>query len=100
MTNDDEVEFDSKFLGVVEVDSGTLLIADPAYVLPRAQDKQPGIDYSKILEATTPAGPIGGQPVLLVQSFGGDGTYPVFGTFDGPDLLKITVYFVQPDEGE
>jgi hypothetical protein len=98
MTNEEELELESKFLGVVEVDSGTLLVADPAYVLPSSERSKAGVDYSTVDEAEPPAGPIGGQPVLLLQGFGGDGTYPVFGRFDGPNLLKATVYFVEPDE--
>jgi hypothetical protein len=33
-----------RFLGVVEVDSGTLLLGDPAYLLARADRHVPGLD--------------------------------------------------------
>ena len=40
-----KLEFYRRFLGVVEVDSGTLLVGDPIYCLPRAKDGKSGIDY-------------------------------------------------------
>jgi len=40
-----------RLLGWVEADSGTLLIGDPAYVLPRASDGKPGVDYQAVIDA-------------------------------------------------
>src|SRR5262249_40556734 len=44
---------DSKtlFLGMVEVDGGTLVIGDPGYMLPRASQHRPGIDYQAVINA-------------------------------------------------
>jgi hypothetical protein len=95
---DEESELETKFLGLVEVDSGTLLVADPAYVLPNTERGKLGVDYSAIFEAKRPAGPIDGQPVLLLQDFGGDGSFPVFGHFDGSELMSITIYFSELGE--
>jgi hypothetical protein len=100
MPEDESEELESRFLGLVEVDSGTLLLADPAYILPSEEQNKPGLDYAAIFDAPRPAGPIGGRPVLLVQDFGGDGTFPVFGKFDGADLVSVTVYLFEPEEGE
>lgn len=47
----DEPMPERRFLGVVEVDSGTLLIGDPTYCLPRAEDRKPGIDYQAVIDA-------------------------------------------------
>ena len=45
-----------KFLGVVEVDSGTLLVGDPTYCLPHAQTGRAGIDYEVVIKAPSPSG--------------------------------------------
>jgi hypothetical protein len=34
-----------RLLGAVEVDSGTLLVGDPCYVLPRRATGSPSVDY-------------------------------------------------------
>lgn len=86
-----------RFLGVVEVDSGTLLIGDPGYVLPRADSGKPGVDYQAVIDARAPVGGIGGQPVLLLQSFGGDGTFPVFGEYEDGELLRVCIDFDAPE---
>lgn len=72
-----------RFFGMIEVDSGTLLIGDPGYVLPRAIGGKPGVDYEEVVHAddSEHATCLAGQPVLLLQRFGGDGTFPVFGEF-------------------
>ena len=40
-----------RFLGTVEVDSGTLLVGDPVYCLPYAIDDKAGIDYESVIGA-------------------------------------------------
>jgi hypothetical protein len=72
-----------RFLGMIEVDSGTLLVGDPVYVLPRARDAKPGVDFQEVVDADASvyAPRIGGKPVLLLRRFGGDGPFPVFGKF-------------------
>ena len=87
------------FPGLVEVDSGTLLIGDPLYRLPRLAEGTPGIDYQAVIEGT--AGYLAGQPVLLLGGFGGDGSFPVYGEFDEyGEMTRATVEFVGPDEDE
>jgi hypothetical protein len=100
---DVEQPFEHRFLGTVEVDSGTLLIGDPGYCLPRAEDGTPGIDYAAVIAArpNEVAQYLRGQLVLLISHFGGDGTYPVFGDVDEDgELVSVTIEFVGPDEGE
>ena len=89
-----------RFLGLVEVDSGTLLVGDPGYVLPWSERGKPGVDYAAVIAAvpSAVAGPLAGTPTLLIQDFGGDGTFPVFGEFDGPDLMRLIVEFVELEE--
>lgn len=90
-----------RFLGLVEVDSGTLLLGDPLYCLPSVDQGRPGIDYSAIFNAgDVPAAPLAGMPVLLLGRFGGDGTFPVFGEFEDGELVRVTVEFVEPEEDE
>jgi hypothetical protein len=90
------------FLGVVEVDSGTLRVGDPTYCLPHAQSGRAGIDYEVVIKAPSePAGYLAGQPVLLLGSFGGDGNFPLFGEFDEDgELIRVTVEFVGPEEDD
>lgn len=97
---DVEPALERRFLGVVEVDSGTLLLGDPAYCLPRARDGTPGIDYESIIGAPDePASYLAGKPVILLGCFGGDGTFPVYGEIDEyGELARVTIEFVGPDD--
>lgn len=80
-----------RFFGFVEVDSGTLVIGDPLYFLGRAADDEPGVDYAIVSAAPIePASYLDERPVLLIQSFGGDGTFPVYG------FLKTGNWFGSP----
>ena len=83
------------FIGVVEVDSGTLVIGDPAYLLPHAARGKGGVDYEAVIDARDPITRLGGQPVLLLQQFGGDGTFPVFGQYEDGELIRVTIDLVE-----
>jgi hypothetical protein len=89
-----------RFLGVVEVDSGTLIVGDPAYLLARRSSGTEGVDYEEVLrsDVTAVATRLAGRPVLLISGFGGDGAFPVFGEFDEGGLSRVTVEFVDPPE--
>lgn len=91
-----------RFLGVAEVDSGTLLIGDPAYLLPRASEGKPGVDYEEILrvDSSVHAQRLAGQPVLLLNGFGGDGTFPVYGDYLGPELMGVWIDLDPPMDDE
>jgi hypothetical protein len=39
------VTVERRFLGILEVDSGSIVIRDPAYLLPSRQNAKPGVDY-------------------------------------------------------
>ena len=84
-----------KLIGVVEVDSGTLVIGDPVYLLPHAARGKGGVDYEAVIGACDPIGRLGGQPVLLLQQFGGDGTFPVFGQYEDGELIRVTIDLVE-----
>lgn len=90
-----------RFLGIVEVDSGTLILGDPLYCLPEAGSGRPGIDYAAVMDAPDePASYLDKQPVLLLGRFGGDGAFPVFGEYEDGELLRVTVELVDPPEDE
>jgi hypothetical protein len=89
-----------RFLGVVEVDSGTLVVGDPAYLLARASEGKQGIDYQVVVDAPEVAASyLAERPVILLGQFGGDGTFPVFGEFDEDGVLaRVTIDFVELDD--
>ena len=91
-----------RFLGVVEVDGGTIVIGDPVYLLARRSNGTEGLDYEEVLRnlGAEVATALAGRPVLLISGFGGDGTFPVFGEFDEEGLARITVEFVDPPEDD
>ena len=89
------VKTERRMIGIVEVDSGTVIISDPAYVLPRAEDNRPGTDYSAVLRDLTAAHAtqLGGQGVVLLSNFGGDGPYPVYGEFEDGEFMRAIIEF-------
>jgi hypothetical protein len=91
-----------RFLGVVEVDSATLLVGDPCYLLARRSSGTSGVDYEEVLrsDATGVATSLADRPVLLIRGFGGDGTFPVFGEFDEGGLARVIVEFVEPPDDD
>ncbi len=95
-------ELERRYFGNVEVDSGTLLVADPCYVLPRADRAEAGVDYKAVLDAdfNEHASRIGSKPVILLSNFGGDGSFPVFGEFDEGELVGIYIDLAPPDDDE
>lgn len=99
---DVEPALERRFLGEVEVDTGTLLIGDPGYCLPHTMDGTPGIDYETIIAAPDqPASYLGGKAVILLGQFGGDGTFPVYGEIDeSGQLVRVTIEFVGPEDAE
>ena len=93
------VPLERRFLGLVEVDSGTLLVGDPLYCLPEQARGRDGIDYAAVMDSPDEvAAPLAGRPVLLLGRFGGDGTFPVFGEFEDGELVRVTIDFVDPPE--
>ena len=90
-----------RFFGVVEVDSGTLLVGDPTYVLPRKETGHEAVDYAEVIAADhsqSDAIRLAEGPTLLISNFGGDGTFPVFGEYEDGELMRVVVEFVEPDE--
>lgn len=99
---DESALLERRLLGVVEVDSGTLLVCDPGYVLPFKGRDRAGVDYQTVIDAPSHAHatPLAGKPAILVQNFGGDGSYPVFGEFENGYLVRVIVEFVEPDDAD
>ena len=87
---------------MVEVDSGTLVVGDPGYLLGRASRGKQGIDYQAVIDAPDVAASyLAERPVILLGQFGGDGTFPVYGEFDGyEELARVIIEFVGPDDGD
>lgn len=90
---------DWRDLGSVEVDSGTLVLGDPVYLLPHSGSGRPGLDAQPLLSARErhPALPIAGHLALLLAEFGGDGRFPVRGRFVGRELVSVRIDFEEPD---
>lgn len=86
-------EVQRRFLGVVEVDSGTLLIGDPAYVLPRLEDARAGVDFQTVIDTQLElngAVPFADGMALLIGL--DDGPYSVFGEYDDDDeLMRVYI---------
>ena len=81
-----------KFLGVIEIDSGTLVIGDPAYLLPSTGHSKPGIDYQAVIDAA----PLAHQPfanglAMLLTTPDGDGPLGVYGEFEDGELWKVSI---------
>lgn len=93
---------DRRLLGFAEVDGGTLLIGDPVYVLGHEAAGRRGVDYQEALDALGGAqGPVvrlAGQPVLLLQGFGGDGSYPVYGELEDGMFVRVVIEFVEAED--
>jgi hypothetical protein len=82
-----------KFIGLVGVDSGTMVLGDPTYLLPFKERTKAGIDYQEVIDAPiAPVQDLGGRPVLLFQDFGGEGSFAVFGEFEDGELMSFTVH--------
>lgn len=82
-------------LGVIEVDSGTLIVGDPAYALHEKARGTSGIDYQAVLDvdASIIASRLDNKPLLLIQRFGGDGAYAIIGEFEDDELVRLVVDF-------
>jgi hypothetical protein len=81
-------------IGIIEVDSGTVVVGDPLYTLPSQERGKPGIDYSAVLTDVESHGrQLAGQPVVLLANFGGDGAYPVYGEFEDSEFMRATIEF-------
>ena len=89
------VNVERRVIGIVEVDSGMVIVSDPAYVLPRAEFDKPGTDYEVTLRELSdkPAVQLDGQGVVLLSNFGGDGPYPVIGEFEDGEFMRAIIEF-------
>ena len=102
ITPNGETKIERKFLGVVEVDSGTLILGDPAYCLPDAERGKPGIDYELVVAAPDAVSSrLADMPVFLLSKFGGDGAFPVYAELDEDGYVeRITIEFFVPADDE
>lgn len=82
-------------IGDVAVDSGTLMISDPCYVLRHDIKFDPLAEYQKVIDnVESPCWSMINQLALGFGGFGGDGRYPVYGTYDELGLLrKVEIEF-------
>ncbi len=89
-----------RVIGIIEVDSGTVVVGDPAYTLPSVKDGKPGIDYAAVTRdhSAKPGIQLDDQPVVLLANFGGDGPYAVIGEFEDGEFMRAIIEF-EPLEG-
>ena len=63
------VKLERRVIGIIEVDSGTVVVGDPCYALPSAERGKPGIDYSAIPHLTgAPAYQLADRHVVLLST--------------------------------
>ncbi len=90
-------------VGEISVDAGCVLVSDPCYVLPDKNypTKRSGTDYSVVFGKTDADYNIpvidlaerGADGALLLQNFGGDGTFEVFGKVVNGNLKAVYIDF-------
>ena len=70
-------------------------MGDPTCVLPGATSGMVGIDYQAVIDAggEATAFPLGDRPVLLIQNFGGDGPFAVYGEYEDGEFVRLCVDF-------
>jgi len=97
MTQDETepIKVERRLIGIAEVDSGLMIVSDPAYVLPRAEFGNPGIDYERVLQDQPEeyGNQLDGKGVVLLSDFGGDGPYPVYGEFEDGEFMRAIIEF-------
>lgn len=104
------INLERRKIGEVSVDSGTIIISDPAYLPTRRtfdkawQSRYAASEHSAVELALAERN---GQPLpplvpfepfqinfsVGLVAFGGDGTYPVYGDFDGARLAAVHIDF-------
>jgi hypothetical protein len=89
-----------KFLGVIEIDSGTLVVGDPAYLLPRAEDGKPGVDYQVVIDSGLSAFQPFDKVSMLFTTPDGDGPLAVYGEFEDGELWKVSIILDAIEFGE
>lgn len=84
-----------RVIGIIEVDSGTVVVGDPAYTLSSVEDGKPGIDYAAVTRdfSEKPAIQLDDKPVVLLANFGGDGPYAVIGEFEDGEFMRAIIEF-------
>jgi hypothetical protein len=81
-----------KFLGVVEVDSGSLVIGDPGYLLPRKSRDVPGIDFQEVIDTDASRDGVRfANGLTLLFGVDADGPYPVYGDYEEGELFQVRV---------
>lgn len=94
------VDVERRFLGVIEIDSASLVVGDPAYLLPSARDSKPGIDYQAVIDAAPEAyQPFASGMTMLFALPEGDGPVGVYGEFEDGVLWKVSI-ILDPIDGE
>ena len=91
-------------IGHLPVDSGQLIITDPAYILPMYGDAPP-CTYEKFLAEShllrpneTVRGCTMFSQAAHLYGFGGDGLYPIYAETDASgNLLAIRIDFTKPE---
>lgn len=84
-----------KLIGKVRVDSGIIIIADPAYAFPDDEaDNFISEDFMDIRESTQ----LDKLEGVVLTGFGGDGEFPVYGNYDEENVLTSVVIKFNEDD--
>jgi hypothetical protein len=92
-----------EYIGDIGVDSGTVMLVDPGYVLPWDETGEKGLDYGRAQGLDKPehrAGmsefELGGQDLgVLISSGFGDGMYPVYVRRAFGRIAELRVEFIE-----
>jgi len=91
-------------VGECLVDSGTVMIGDPCYVLPRKVYDDPGVDYEELLKEWEKSdykeNSISLHGVNVFSTPWGDGSYPIYAVIKGSKIMRLIVDFEEEEDYE
>jgi len=89
-------------VGECWVDSGTVMVGDPCYVLPEESTGDPGLDYEDLLnkwkESDYKDNPVRIEGVTVFMTPWGDGVYPIYAVKKDSKIVRIIIDFEDEED--